>query len=280
MRKFLFILFVLIISCNEDEGISIPDPKEDPEFGSKETVITGLQNPYGIAFYNNELYVSQLSSENILSKINLNEEVKMLVPVITGSQDLNYLESNGSELFITNILGNAILELNLDNETPNLEIFKADVALGFPFAIEIVENTMFITGSLTDNILKIDLTNSDLTIETVTSNVNYPKGIAYYENQLFIAEEGQITKISLENPEVKSEVLSLESNPYDIKIQGNYLYIAQFDLGKIIRINITQESPFSEEVSSGLNGPVVLRFFQNELYVVEQESGEISKIKL
>ena len=77
-----------------------------------------------------------------------------------------------------------------------------------------------------------------------------------------------------------SDVVTGLDLPQGILLNGNELYIAETDAGKISKINITDSSPIITEVITGLNDPQGILLNGNDLYIAELGSGKVSKIDI
>ena len=77
-----------------------------------------------------------------------------------------------------------------------------------------------------------------------------------------------------------SDVVTGLDLPQGILLNGNELYIAETDAGKISKINITDSSPIITDVITGLNTPRQILLNGNELYIAETDAGRISKINI
>ena len=76
------------------------------------------------------------------------------------------------------------------------------------------------------------------------------------------------------------DVITELSNPNAIEIDGNNLYIAEFEGNKISKINITDSSPVAVDIVTNLNGPSGIILIGNYLYISELNGNKISKIDI
>lgn len=70
------------------------------------------------------------------------------------------------------------------------------------------------------------------------------------------------------------------SNPTDMAIDGNIMYISDYQTGKIFKLKLGINKPILTEVASGFGGPFGLAIKGDELYVAEYDSSQISKIDI
>ena len=76
------------------------------------------------------------------------------------------------------------------------------------------------------------------------------------------------------------EVLQAPFQVFAAALNGNDLYVSNYDGNKISRIDITAAIPTPTDVVTGLNKPVGLFFEGNTLYIAESGAGKISKIDI
>jgi hypothetical protein len=70
------------------------------------------------------------------------------------------------------------------------------------------------------------------------------------------------------------------SSPYGLSINGNDLYITNYNGTEISKIDITAPLPTPTVVVTGLSGPYGLSLNGNELYIAEFAGGKISKVDI
>ena len=70
------------------------------------------------------------------------------------------------------------------------------------------------------------------------------------------------------------------SNPTDMAIDGNTMYISDYQTGRIYKLKLGLANPVLTQVASGFGGPFGLAIKGNELYVAEYDSSQISKIDI
>ncbi len=82
------------------------------------------------------------------------------------------------------------------------------------------------------------------------------------------------------NAQATDVVTGLNNKPAGLVFNGNDLYIAEPDGGKILKIDVTVTSPTATDVVTGLNKPVELILNGNDLYIAENGGNKISKIDI
>jgi len=105
--------------------------------------------------------------------------------------------------------------------------------------------------------------------DTVTTMVNWPIGLAEYNNTLFIAEgdDNEITKIDLSESNPTPEIVIGElDRPNYMAFYGSDLYFSEFSGGLISKINVDQSNPKKDTILMGLNSPRDLIFNGTDLY--------------
>lgn len=125
-----------------------------------------------------------------------------------------------------------------------------------------------------------------LTAQTtdVATGINYPWGIAFKGNDLYITEAltGTISKINVYDA-LPAPVLVVSglSTAIELAFNGDDLYINEFDAQKISKINITDATPTPVDVVTGITGQAYsLQIKGNDLYYAEYFENKISKIDL
>ena len=66
------------------------------------------------------------------------------------------------------------------------------------------------------------------------------------------------------------------SGPNGMAVHGNYLYWAEYNGGKISRIDLTNNAATKEDFITGLNGPVALEFVGDNIFIAEYGGGKVS----
>ena len=89
---------------------------------------------------------------------------------------------------------------------------------------------------------------------------------------VFLSTTGLIAQVT--------DVLTGSNFPVGIVLNGNDLYIAERNGGKIVKIDISLTTPSPVDVVTGLNNPSGMVLIGNDLYIAEDTGGKISKIDI
>jgi hypothetical protein len=77
-----------------------------------------------------------------------------------------------------------------------------------------------------------------------------------------------------------TEVVKELEIPFGIAFKGNELYIAQYNTGKISKIDISIANPTLTDIVTGLDHPFGIAFNGNDLYIAEVVGKKISKVNV
>ena len=77
-----------------------------------------------------------------------------------------------------------------------------------------------------------------------------------------------------------TDVVTGLNKPYALVLNGNDLYISEFNGNKISKIDITDATPTAIVVVTGLSSPTGLAISGNDLYISEYLANKISKIQI
>lgn len=133
-------------------------------------------------------------------------------------------------------------------------------------------------------ILLIGYCNLSAQTTDVVTGINFPWGIAFHGDDLYITEAatGTISKINVTdaNPTPTMVVAGL-STALELAFNGNELYINEFDAQKISKINITDAVPVPVDVLTGINSQTYsMPIMGNNLYFAQYLENKISKIDI
>ncbi len=73
------------------------------------------------------------------------------------------------------------------------------------------------------------------------------------------------------------EVISNLSGPDALTIVGDFLYIVEYDAGKISKIDLTSPDPVAIDIVSGLSAPNGILINGDNLFISESSAGKVSK---
>ena len=75
-----------------------------------------------------------------------------------------------------------------------------------------------------------------------------------------------------------TDVVTGLNGPDGLAFNENDLYVAEYTGNKISKIDITATTPTATDVVTGLNGPIGLAFNGNDLYVSEYNGNKFLKL--
>lgn len=210
---------------------------------------------------------------------NANRTFAQQVTLIT-NQTTSYsgIYVDGNTLYLSKATGIQKLNLLEDNASPQI-VVSGLTGVG---ALLKVENTLYTSDGNEDLIINIDISQSSPDVNTVTYGADYARGLAIYNNYLYIAERdgARISKLDLSSDSPVLEPVITTISPYSLQVHDGYLYYSQIGLNKISKIDLNVENPVAITVKTGFSKPNDIAIYGNDLYVAEQEANKISKIDL
>lgn len=134
------------------------------------------------------------------------------------------------------------------------------------FLITLLLSTNFLSAQLTD----------------VAFVGNYCKGMALQGNNLFAIGNNRIYTINITDTLPTSPILFLDGldNPYSLSLNDNDLYISEYTINKILKVNHTDQPPTPITITNTISGPTETLLIGNELYISEHLGNKISKINI
>lgn len=185
---------------------------------------------------------------------------------------------DGNTLYLSKATGVQKLNLLEDNASPQI-VVNGLTGVG---ALLKVGNTLYTSDGNEDLIINIDVSQSSPDVNTVTYGADYARGLAIYNNYLYIAERdgARISKLDLSSDSPVLEPVITTISPYSLQVHDGYLYYSQIGLNKISKIDLSAENPVAITVKTGFSKPNDIAIYGNDLYVAEQEANKISKIDL
>jgi hypothetical protein len=116
---------------------------------------------------------------------------------------------------------------------------------------------------------------------SIATRLSNPRGMTLVGDEIYYCELFKISKIDLTTTvPTPTNVATSLLLPESIAINGNYLYIAQYNGNKISKIDITTTTTNTTDVLTNLYGPTGILFNGNDLYFAQALSGKISKIDI
>ncbi|MXV37861.1 T9SS type A sorting domain-containing protein [Flavobacteriaceae bacterium Ap0902] len=260
-------------------------------FGQSTTILTGLWNPTGVEPIGNQLYIAEYYANRIVS-VDPEADNPTINPVIDASGISSILNVDGDIYFLATDNG-GLNRLRFENGEPRREL----IVNGLESPLDLAYHNNYIYISDVSRITRVDITSDNPTLETVIPNLDYPSGLAVRNDDLYIAEfyYNRISRLDLTGDDGLSTYFEGVSEPWDIEVLGDYLYIAEFTgssqenpdeeaPGKISRLNLTEVNPELEDVIINMNLPTGIGVAENELYIVEwgteEEPGRLSRFDL
>lgn len=205
---------------------------------------------------------------------------------------------------------NCVAKVDLNQEISQKCIVNEDDT-NFPKGLLLNGNDLYITGSGRGIISKIDITKETPDLITIIDNLNNPSDIAIKDNVLFIADQNEISYLTISDTNSKTTFKSIAVN--GIQVYKNYL--VAFDNSSIIKIDmstlevitiIDNITPLAIEIindnllfSEGnsislldlsLTNPTkttflesvsnvrAIEFYNDELYVAEYDNSRVLKV--
>ncbi|MBV7270315.1 T9SS type A sorting domain-containing protein [Winogradskyella luteola] len=244
-------------------------------------VIDNINNPLGIALLNDELFISEYSSNKII-KIDVTIANPSKIDVLsTGLNFPNEILLDGNFLYVANIGSNKIIRFDATSVNPT----PVDVVTGISDirGMAIMGNELFIADYSAGIVYKTDISGSiPSQLTTVLTGLNGPWGLAGNNNELYIVERdgNKIIKIdiALSTP-TPIDVITTLSNPLDIEFVNDDLFVTELGNQNISRIDTSTILPITttQEIVSGLNFPYELEISGNTIYFIEASLNRISK---
>ena len=145
-------------------------------------------------------------------------------------------------------------------------------------------STLYVAESYAGRIIKLDLLQSNPEPEVVVSGIPLVNGMALRGTELYFSQlngYNKLSKIDLTDPN-PSPIVILEDfiSAMDLEFYGDYLYISQFALDRIVKIDPSIPNPPIIEVVTGVETAHDLEIVGDEMYVVVWAYNKISKIDL
>ena len=193
---------------------------------------------------------------------------------------------NGSDLYVSALLGNKIVKIDLTQPfpvTPTTVLSNITTPTGLTvigdylyFNVDFGANIPGIPGARS---ARIDLTSPSPVIEQLqTNNTTDAQGFAVIGDTLYIGSANNgIYRIDLSLPLPQDGIQITSEKCSGIAIRGNELYYGKYDGTTVYKINRHQSNPTPVPVVTGLAGPDGLTFSGNFLYVSESTGSRIVK---
>lgn len=152
-----------------------------------------------------------------------------------------------------------------------------------PSAILLDGDILYIAEWSGNKISKIDLSETNPTLETVIESVSKPAGLALAGNILYVSLQSgnKVVKYNLsDSSPTQEEVATGLVQPWGIALNGNDLYITEYEGDRVSKIDVTSGSTTVSPVIGGLNGPISFLLNGNDLYISEYLNDRVSRIDI
>lgn len=197
--------------------------------------------------------------------------------VVTGLNGPFDVVIQGSDAYIAEFTGNAILRVDLTDANPTAE----DIITGIngPTSLLFDGDDVYISqvgGTITRRDAS-DLTSNQTTIAT---GLVTPVSMVRIDNDLYFSEfqGGRIGRIDLATGTVSTVINGLNF-PEQIVLIGDELFIAHAGANRVSKFNVTDANPTLEDVVTGLNNPAGIHAVGTTLLVTEfANNGSVFRI--
>lgn len=148
---------------------------------------------------------------------------------------------------------------------------------------------LYFTRYTADKISRIDLTQTNPTLEDIFSDISLPYGLVLDGDELYIKSAHPALAVfkadlSISNPSAtlfyQGEYQPNGVDPSNMVIIDDDLYLARYATNEIVKINTTDQNPQETVVVSGLDRPRDMELIGNYLYISERDAGKISRINI
>ncbi len=245
-------------------------------------LITGLNQPVGLALSGDYLYIAEYGAGKI-SKINITDQTPIATDVVIGLDGPGSLLLIGDYLYIAEYDGDKISKIDITVPTPTATTV---VTVSAPEGLVLSGNELYIAEYDGGKISKIDITDSTpIPNATYVFTANNPQGLELNGNDLYIAfyNDSKISKIDITDAILTAtDVVTLDDNggPSGLALNGNELYIADYINSKIFKINTTDATPTLINVTTSVSDPWHIIINNDVLYIPEFNGNKVSTIGL
>ncbi|WP_299675225.1 T9SS type A sorting domain-containing protein [uncultured Dokdonia sp.] len=203
--------------------------------------------------------------------------ISQVSPVVTGLADPFDVVIQGSDAYVAEFSGNAIVRVDLTATNPTAE----DVVTGIngPTSLLFDGDDVYISqvGGVITRRDASDLTSNQVTI---ASGLVTPVSMVRIDNDLYFSEfqGGRIGRIDLTTGAISTVINGLNF-PEQIVLIGDELFIAHAGANRVSKFNVTDTTPTLEDVVIGLNNPAGIHAEGTILLVTEfVTNGSIFRI--
>jgi len=187
----------------------------------------------------------------------------------------------GSQAYISNDSGE-IYSVDASDFSTNLTNLGS--VTGRVFDLLVVGDFLYLAEFSNDRISRIDLNNPGV-VEGVI-DVNEPQGLALIGDELYFSISGDnaIGRINITDatPTIEVVVSSGLNNPGALINSENILLIAEPEIeligGRILTLDTSLPDPIPTVIATGLAIPLGLATFQNDVYFIQTEIGNLTRV--
>ncbi len=198
--------------------------------------------------------------------------------VVTGLSDPFDVVVEGSDAYVAEFSGNAIVRVDLTAANPVPE----DVVTGIagPTSLLFDGDDVYISqvGGLITRRDASDLTSNQTTI---ASGLVTPVSMVRIDNDLYFSEfqGGRIGRIDLATGSVTTVINNLNF-PEQMVLVGDEIFFAHAGANRVSKFDVTEANPVIEDVVTGLNNPAGIHAVGTSLFVTEFiNNGSIFRIE-
>jgi DNA-binding beta-propeller fold protein YncE len=249
-----------------------------------------LNKPYGLAFYNNTLYVTNYN-DRIISKITANTDGTGTASTyvsggLFGGYSLEF-DSSGT-LYVANNSTNTVSKITRYGNIGTITTYAASGLNGPQGLAFDSSGNLYVSNSNSNTVSKIkpNVDGTVTVIAYVVSGFNGVQGIAIdSSDNLYVANynNNTISKVTANadgTGTATSYVSTGLNGPCEIAFDSNdNMYVTNYNTNSVSKVTSNGATGIATTYASGINGPYSLAFNSNgELYVGSYNTGTIYKI--
>lgn len=227
-----------------------------------------------IVFYGNYAYVAK---ESVMLQLNLNGTVNNSNWATLSGLYPSFWVVNNGYLYVA-YSGSSIITQILISNPPTIVQTWINLPYSNNTGITVNENILYVANYNQNIITRIPINNDNTagtSLVIVSSGLNHPLGIIYYNGYIYVANSGNntISRILLaSNP---PQILSNWANnvglgyPSGLAVRNGFLYACGINSNNIVKLTLTDTPIYStwKTGANGLNKPSGLYFYGDYLYV-------------
>lgn len=245
---------------------------------SQSTVVTNVNNPWGLAISDGILYIGE-HGDNQVTSYDTNDANAALETIAGGLSGVSAVGVVGNELFIGERTSYAVSKVDLTDSSGEL---VACTTMEFP-PIGFAEHSGYLyTGQREGNqVSRINLAaGCPTTFSTPLSGLDQSYGLGIKDDNLYVSQSniGTISVVDLSTGKfVVNDLVSGLSTPGGMTVVDNTLYIADFGSGNLESVDLSAEVPEVVTVLTNLDGPIALASENGIVYIAEFNGNRISR---